>query len=104
MVATTHRGVQGDETGTDHVDVGAEDARQGQKTGYMRRVLSVSVMLAVIAMIGAWLWMARPTHEPSPAAAPVAASKQEAPVLPQDKQSATTRPAQAGPQSSPELP
>ena len=40
--------------------IGSQDARQGMKTGYMRRVLTVSLMLAVVAMLGAWLWIARP--------------------------------------------
>ena len=40
--------------------IGSQDARQGMKTGYMRRVLTVSVVLAVVAMLAAWLWIARP--------------------------------------------
>ena len=33
------------------------DARGGQKTGNMRWVLGVSTVLAVLAMMGAWLVM-----------------------------------------------
>jgi hypothetical protein len=40
--------------------IGSQDARQGMKTGYMRRVLTVSIVLAVVAMLAAWLWIARP--------------------------------------------
>lgn len=48
--------------------MGAEKARQGMRTGYMRRVLTISVVLAVVAMLAAWLWIARPkTMVPSTA-------------------------------------
>jgi hypothetical protein len=43
-----------------HQDIGAQDARQGANTGYLRRVLTVSLTLAVLAMVGAWLWFYRP--------------------------------------------
>jgi hypothetical protein len=35
-----------------------DDARQATKTGYMRRILTVSMGLAVVVLIGAWAWTA----------------------------------------------
>ena len=44
-----------------HPDIGAEDARQGARTGYMRRVLTVSLTLAVLVMVVLWFVFFRPT-------------------------------------------
>ena len=44
-----------------HPDIGAEDARQGARTGYMRRVLTVSLTLAALAMVVVWFVFFRPT-------------------------------------------
>ncbi|WP_397401149.1 hypothetical protein [Phenylobacterium sp.] len=43
--------------GGDGETIEVTDARGGQKTGHMRWVLGVSTVLAVLAMIGAWLAM-----------------------------------------------
>ena len=43
--------------GGDGETIQATDARGGQKAGHMRWVLGVSTVLAVLAMIGAWLAM-----------------------------------------------
>jgi hypothetical protein len=43
--------------GGDGETIEATDARGAQKTAYMRWVLGVSVVLAVLAVIGAWLVM-----------------------------------------------
>ena len=43
--------------GGDGETIEVTDARGGQKTGHMRWVLGVSIVLAVLAMIGAWLVM-----------------------------------------------
>ena len=43
--------------GGDGETIEVTDARGGQKTGHMRWVLGVSTVLAVLAMIGAWLVM-----------------------------------------------
>ena len=43
--------------GGDGETIEVTDARGGQKTGHMQWVLGVSTVLAVLAMIGAWLVM-----------------------------------------------
>jgi hypothetical protein len=77
-----------------------DEARQAVKTGFMRRVLTISTVLAVIALIGVWLWSDRP----KPIVAPAASSAAQAPALPQDQERATTPPTRAAPQTSPALP
>jgi hypothetical protein len=89
-----------------HPNIGAENARQGAKTGYMRRVLVVSTLLAAIALVGTWLWLSRttpttPTAMTAPAAAP---ATPEGPVPPRDASPAPGAPTPAGPQSSQPLP
>ena len=81
-------------------EISPQDARQGAKTGFMRRVLTVSVVLAVIAMIGAWLW----TSRPKPVVAPASSAAAQAPSLPQDQERATAPPTKAAPQTSQPLP
>ncbi len=39
--------------------IAARDARQGVKTGHMRWVLVVSVILTVLVLLGAWFWASR---------------------------------------------
>jgi hypothetical protein len=39
-----------------------EDARQGQKTVYMRRVLPISVGLSAVAVIAVWVSIASSSH------------------------------------------
>jgi hypothetical protein len=36
--------------------IGEQDARQGMKTGHIRWVLAISVVLAIIALLAAWAW------------------------------------------------
>ena len=55
-----------DDRGAD-THLGSQDARQGMTTGRMRRVLSISVVLAVLAILAAWLWIARPAMGPNTA-------------------------------------
>jgi hypothetical protein len=84
-------------------DLNPDEARQAVKTGFMRRVLGVSVGLAVIALIAAWLWNDRQKPVRTPTAPAVSAAPQ-APLLPRDQQRATTPATPAGPQSSQPLP
>jgi hypothetical protein len=41
-------------------------ASQGQKTGHIRWVLRLSVVLAVLAMAAVWLWSSQTSHGVSP--------------------------------------
>jgi hypothetical protein len=61
-----------------HVDIGAEDVRQGQTTGHMRWVLVISTFTAAVLFVALWLWYPRPAMKASPpqsaaASAPAAA-------------------------------
>ena len=38
--------------------LGTNDARQGARTGYMWRVLGLSVLLGAVVVLAAWLWVA----------------------------------------------
>ena len=48
-------------TAADHSGqvIGSQDARQALKTGHMRWVLGISLVLAVVAMSGVWIWHPR---------------------------------------------
>lgn len=61
MNATQRMARTGPAQTEDPIDIGAENARQGARTGYMRRVLSVSLTLAVLAMVVLWFVFFRPT-------------------------------------------
>lgn len=77
----------------------AQDARQAMKTGYMRRVLAVSVVLAVLAMAAAFWAFHRSAPEPV-----AKVSAPQAPLLQRDQAPASTPPTNAAPQSSQPLP
>ena len=84
-----------------------EEARQGAKTGFMRRILTVSVVLAVIALIGAWLWTARPHPVVAQAGSPVAEAPPaptDQPSLPQNLERATNPPTPAASRVTQPLP
>jgi hypothetical protein len=36
--------------------IGTEDARQATRTGYMWRVLALSLVFASLVVLGAWIW------------------------------------------------
>lgn len=83
-----------------HADLGAQDARQGVKTGRMRWVLVIGTVLAALAMLLAWgSFRHRPAGQPAAGAQPP-----EAPVLQRDQTPAQAAPTSAAPQSSQPLP
>lgn len=64
-MATTIRGPRrSDPAGTYGSDLSVEDARQATKTGHMRWVLGISVVLAALALGVIWLAFLRPTARP----------------------------------------
>ena len=67
----TDRGVTPEQGGQ---VIGSQDARGAMKTGHMRWVLAISVVLAAAVLLGAWLWYPRaPSMSPgseAPSAAP----------------------------------
>jgi hypothetical protein len=50
----------------DGVVTSETEASQGQKTGHIRWVLRLSVVLAVLAMAGVWLWSSQTSHGVAP--------------------------------------
>jgi hypothetical protein len=68
--------------------LGTDEARQGARTGYMWRVLALSLLFGALVVLGAWIWnaasnpprppgqrgqvhvVAQPNAGPRPAAAP----------------------------------
>lgn len=79
--------------GQDHgTQIEVEDARQGATTGYMRRVLTISVVLATLAMAGAlWAFYWAGPKSTVKAGAP------EAPILQRDQTPAPTQPRKVPP-------
>ena len=64
--------------------IGSEDARGAMKTGHMRWVLAIGLILAVAALLGLWLWCPRaPSMSPgseAPRAAPASTTQSAAPT------------------------
>jgi hypothetical protein len=84
--------------------MGAQDARQAVKTGYMRRILVTSIALAVIGMLATWLWIARPGTGASQSvhnAGPGPSNAGSGQVIPQqDMSSAPGAPSHVTPQAN----
>lgn len=57
-----------------HPELNTEQARQGASTGYMRRVLTISLMLGVMALAGAIAWFSGSSPNPH-VTAPSAAAR-----------------------------
>jgi hypothetical protein len=83
-------------------ELNPDEARQAVKTGYMRRILGVSTLLAVVALVASWFLSER--RAAKPVARPAAVGATQAPILPRDQQTTTTQPEPAAPQSSQPLP
>lgn len=50
---------------SDGPHLGTDEARQASRTGFMWRVLALSLVFGVLVVIGAWLW-AEARHPPRP--------------------------------------
>jgi hypothetical protein len=84
--------------------LGTQDARQGMTTGHMRKVLQISLVLAAVAMLAAWLWIARPkSMDPdtvhNAAQVPAGQSANGGVLSPQDTSAASGAPTHVTPQA-----